>query len=255
MNCKICKHDTTEVFVASVLGKYNVKYYQCNSCKFIQTEKVYWLEEAYKNAINDSDTGIIVRNERFRKIVSVLLLFVFNKKEKFLDYAGGYGIFTRMMRDVGFDYYWLDEFARNYLAIGFDHQKHVKYNAITAFEVFEHLDDPLGKLENMLSFSDAIIFSTELVPNNVPSKEWWYFAFSHGQHIAFYHKKTLEFIAAKYDLHLVSNGSNFHMLSKRKVSSILFSILYKGSKYGLFSLCKLVVKSRTFSDHKSLSRA
>ena len=250
MNCKICNSNTSFLFNALILKKYDVKYYQCNSCNFIQTEGVYWLEEAYRNAINDSDTGIIARNERFRKVVSVLLSFVLDKNGKFLDYAGGYGIFTRMMRDVGFDYYWLDEFAENRLAIGFEHKKGTVYEAITAFELFEHLDNPIEKVEDMLSFSDTIIFSTELVPDTAPSKDWWYFAFAHAQHIAFYNKKTLEFIARKYGLNLVSNGRNFHVLTRRKISPLLFIFLYKGSKYGLFVFCKLGLQSKTFSDHK-----
>lgn len=253
MNCKICNSITNELFSALVLKKYTIKYYQCRSCNFIQTEEVYWLEEAYTNAINDSDTGILTRNERFRKIVTVLVSCVFGRNGKFLDYAGGYGIFTRMMRDVGFDYYWLDEFARNLLAIGFEHTKDTSYNAITAFEVFEHLDNPLEEVEKMLSYSDTIIFSTELVPDQTPSPDWWYFAPTHGQHIAFYHKSTLQFIANKYKLNLVSNNKNFHILTKKKVGSMVFNVLYKGSKYGLYHLCKQRIKSRTFSDHKSLS--
>ena len=56
MNCKICSSNTSEVFTKEILGKYLVKYYQCNFCEFLQTEKPFWLEESYKNPINISDT-------------------------------------------------------------------------------------------------------------------------------------------------------------------------------------------------------
>ncbi len=251
--CKICNANTQPLFTAKVLNKYDVQYVQCNNCKFIQTEQTYWLNEAYQSAINNNDTGIIMRNERFRAIVTVLISFIFGKNEKYLDYAGGYGIFTRMMRDVGFDYYWVDEYAKNLVSIGFEHKTNTTYKAITAFEVFEHLDNPEEKLKDMLTYTDNIIFSTELVPDQTPDKDWWYYAFTHGQHIAFYHKNSLLHLAQKNGLHLSSNGSNFHVLSKKPLNPLLFKLLYKGSKFGLFWFSKLGLQTKTFSDHKLMS--
>lgn len=251
--CKICGNNSQPLFIAKVLNKYDVQFEQCESCHFIQTEKPYWLHEAYASAINNNDTGIIARNERFRSIVTVLISFVFGKNEKYLDYAGGYGIFTRMMRDVGFDYYWVDEYAKNLVSIGFEHKSGTTYEAITAFEVFEHLDNPEEKLMDMLSYTDNIIFSTELVPDKTPDKDWWYYAFNHGQHIAFYHRKSLLYLAKKHGLHLSSNGSNFHVLSKKTINPLVFKLLYKGSKFGLYWFSKLGLQSKTFSDHKLMS--
>ncbi len=248
--CKICNSETTFLFKHLIMNKYEIGYYQCNSCRFIQTEAPYWLSEAYQSAINNSDTGILQRNERFRRIVTVLLCSLFNKEEKFLDFAGGYGIFTRMMRDVGFDYYWLDEYAKNLISVGFEHKPNTTYEAITAFEVFEHLDNPIQKIEEMLSLTDTIIFSTELIGNSVPKTDWWYYAFSHGQHIAFYHTTTLEYIAKKYRLNLYSNGTNFHLLSKKDINPLLFKFLYKASKYGLYNFFKQNLHSKTIADNQ-----
>lgn len=251
--CKICGNNTQPIFTAKVLNKYDVHYEQCTNCMFIQTEKPYWLNEAYQSAINNNDTGILMRNERFRSIVTVLISFIFNKEDKYLDYAGGYGIFTRMMRDVGFNYFWVDEYAKNLVSIGFEHQAGSKYKAITAFEVFEHLDNPEEKLVDMLSYTDNIIFSTELVPDATPNKDWWYYAFNHGQHIAFYHKKSLLHLAQKHGLHLSSNGANFHVLSKKPINPLVFKLLYKGSKFGLYWFAKLGLQTKTFTDHKLMS--
>lgn len=251
--CKICNNPTVPIFKEQVLHKYEVQYYQCTTCNFIQTTTPYWLNEAYESAINNNDTGILLRNERFRKIVTVLIIFVFGKSNKYLDYAGGYGIFTRMMRDIGFDYYWVDEYAKNLVSIGFEHKQKQTYSAITAFEVFEHLDNPHEKLADMLTYSDTIIFSTELVPNQTPDKNWWYYAFTHGQHIAFYHYKSLQHLAGVYGLNLYSNGSNFHVFTKITISPILFKLLYKGSKFGLYNLAKKGLVAKTMADHKLMS--
>lgn len=252
-HCKICNQPTAVLFTHKVLNKYEVQYHQCQSCSFIQTDAPHWLDEAYQSAINNNDTGLLQRNERFRSIVTVLIAFLFNKNGKYLDYAGGYGIFTRMMRDVGFDYYWDDEYAKNLVSIGFEHKPNTAYEAITAFEVFEHLDQPHEKLKHMLTYSDTIIFSTELVPKQTPDKNWWYFAFSHGQHIAFYHYNSLAHLAKQYGLNFYSNGSNFHMFSKKRFHPLWFKLLYKASKYGLYPFAKLGLQSRTFRDHKLLS--
>jgi hypothetical protein len=92
-----------------ILNKYDIKYYHCVNCGFLQTEESYWLNEAYDESINISDTGIMSRNIHLSKITTLILYFFFDKNNKFLDFAGGYGIFTRLMRDIGFDFYWSDK--------------------------------------------------------------------------------------------------------------------------------------------------
>src|SRR5574343_1414793 len=121
MRCKICNNNSEIVFKHKVLSKYDVSYFRCTNCGFIQTEEPYWLQEAYNNALNIDDTGLIKRNEVFRRKISVLLFFLFKRERSFIDYGGGYGIFTRMMRDLGFDYYWIDKYANNVCARGFEH--------------------------------------------------------------------------------------------------------------------------------------
>src|SRR5690606_10191648 len=120
----------------------------------------------------------------------------------FLDYAGGYGIFTRIMRDIGFDFYWDDPYTENLLSKGFQKQEADKYEALTTFESFEHFEDPLAEIAKIADISENIIFSTALVPKPLPAPtDWWYYAFEHGQHIAFYSTKTFEVIAERFNLH------------------------------------------------------
>ena len=113
MKCKICNTPAAAVFKSKLLLKYDVKYFQCSKCDYLFTEEPYWIEEAYKTSINSSDTGIIERNIYYSKIISGLLFFIFGKNFKYLDYAGGTGIFVRLMRDIGFDFYWMDLYSQN----------------------------------------------------------------------------------------------------------------------------------------------
>ena len=63
---------------------------------FLQTEEPYWLAEAYSSVICAEES--VARNLDLAKRVPILLYYFFNYNAQFVDYAGGYGIFTRMMR-------------------------------------------------------------------------------------------------------------------------------------------------------------
>jgi hypothetical protein len=90
----------------------------------------------------------------------------------------------------------------------------------TAFEVFEHLVNPLKDIQSIFKYSDTIIFSTELIPLNPITKceDWWYFATETGQHIAFYTEKALKILAKKFNCFTYSKG-DLHILTKREFES------------------------------------
>jgi 2-polyprenyl-3-methyl-5-hydroxy-6-metoxy-1,4-benzoquinol methylase len=158
MICKICTNKSVELFSSKVLHKFDVKYYKCSSCGFVQTENPYWLNEAYNSAIAAQDIGLVSRNVYYAPIVSLIIKLVFNKNLSFLDFGGGYGVFVRLMRDRGFNFYRYDTYCKNMFAVGFDDQGGSNYELITAFEVFEHLVDPMTDIENMLKKSKNIFF-------------------------------------------------------------------------------------------------
>ena len=253
MNCKICGHTASLRFSVEILNKYPGEFLSCPNCKFLFAGNPTWLQEAYKNAINLTDTGLVERNISFHKVLSLLIYLLFDKKGKFLDYAGGYGMFTRLMRDVGFDFYWYDPYCTNLLSRGFEYNMESleKAEVLTAFEVFEHLENPIPEIEKMLAYSNNIFFSTELLPFPVPEpKDYWYYGFDHGQHISFYTPDTLSFIAGKYRLNYYNLG-NLHLFSTQKYSLLYLRALKKGAKY-LYPFVKINMNSRTFEDHLKL---
>lgn len=251
MECKICKNLANLAFTTTILDKYKVSFFKCNHCSFLQSEEPYWLAESYTEAINISDTGILARNEILRKITTTLTCCFFDKNYKILDWGGGYGIMVRMLRDDGLDAYWYDEYAQNIFAKPFVIDKDSKYNLITSFEVFEHLPNPLQDIEKMLSFSNTILFSTLLIPQPIPPMQWWYYGFQHGQHISFYSKQTLKFIAQKYNLHYIGTN-NIHIFSKKRINPVLFHLTLQFAKYGLYFLVKKRLKSKIGSDSQAL---
>jgi hypothetical protein len=245
--CKVCNASTQNIFSGKVLGKYKINYFFCNNCRFLQTEDPYWLSEAYADALNVMDTGVLTRNISVSKVVAVLIYFLFDKHQKFLDYAGGYGILTRFMRDVGFDFYWKDPFAQNLVARKFEYDDTSKIELVTAIECFEHFEKPFDDINTLFSLSSNIFFTTELLSDSVPSPAaWWYYGLDHGQHISFYSLKTLQFIAKKQGLFLYSFGS-MHLFTNKKINKHFFNFLIKYAPY-LFGYVKRQMKSRTVDD-------
>jgi hypothetical protein len=195
------------------------------------------------------------RNLLFSEITALIIFFLFDSKGVFLDSAGGYGIFTRLMRDIGFDFYWNDLFTKNLLARGFEESKikNKKIELLTSFECFEHFADPIREIEKLLVKSENILFSTTVLPEPVPDKDsWWYYGFSHGQHISFYRVDTLRTIADKFGLKFYTNGKNIHLFTKKRFSNFVFDIILKSRKPGLAYLVKKKMKSLTLKDMNTL---
>ncbi|MFE1744235.1 methyltransferase domain-containing protein [Coleofasciculus sp. H7-2] len=221
MKCKICESDSINIANTKIMQKYDIDYFQCSNCSFIQTEEPYWLEEAYSEAIASSDVGLLFRNINLSQVSSNIIINHFNHENKFLDYGGGYGVFVRLMRDLGIDFYWYDKFCQNIFAQGFEAEdkENTRYELVTAFEVFEHLVEPIAEIEHILKFSRNILFSTELLPASNPKpNEWWYYSLDEGQHISLYTSKALSIIADNFGLNLYSDGSSLHLLTEKSLS-------------------------------------
>jgi 2-polyprenyl-3-methyl-5-hydroxy-6-metoxy-1,4-benzoquinol methylase len=228
VKCKICGNKSFFHEQALILGKYNIQYFSCPFCGFLQTEEAYWLDEAYSKAITIYDTGIMQRN--FTNAVNtVFFLNKTNMKDgKCLDFGGGHGIFTRMMRDFGFDFYHYDKYAENLFAGGFEGNLNAKYDLITSFENFEHFLDPLAEIKNIIRMTDTLYFSTLMIPNTSPPpriKDWWYYCPPEGQHISFYTRNTLEYVARLLGLYLLSDNHSTHIFSKSKIAPGFFKSL------------------------------
>ncbi|MCL2050588.1 MAG: class I SAM-dependent methyltransferase [Lachnospiraceae bacterium] len=253
MECKICTSTiNNQIFSSLVLNKYEVAYYQCLKCGLVFTGPPFWIKEAYDDAISRYDTGIMRRNHSMsvetNYILNKLAEFKFIKSDgSFLDFAGGYGIFTRMMRDLGWDFYWHDKYSQNLLARGFEHSSQDIF-VLTAFEVFEHFDDPITELKKMLSYCPNILFSTLIYDNDFEAKgkDWWYYTFESGQHISFYSKRTLKYLADIFKLHYYYINDGLHLFSEH--DNLPQDIFGGSHEQKQFYWAKNSEKSKAFSD-------
>jgi Methyltransferase domain len=230
MICKVCGSDTKEILTSTILNKYSIKYYQCLECRFIQTEEPFWLDEAYSDAIADLDTGYANRNVEMSSLTECVIKFFYSSNKMFLDFGGGYGMFVRLMRDKGYDFYLQDYYCQNIFAKYFEFKEtegKKEFELVTSFEVFEHLNHPIDEITALFGHSDSILFSTELQPSKriAAVEDWWYFVPETGQHISFYSLDALKFIAAKFNARLYSNGKNLHLITKKKhfINPVVFA--------------------------------
>ena len=183
------------------------------------------LEEAYREAITAEDVGLVRRNLRIAAVSRLLLKLFFDPKGKCIDYGGGYGLFTRLMRDAGYDFRRIDPHCENIFARGFEATTaDAPFELLTAFEVFEHLTDPLAGVADMLRYSDSIFFTTELSAAAGTPAECPYYGPEHGQHVSFFTIRSLRILAGKHGLKLYSDGKFRHMLTPRRLPRALYAV-------------------------------
>jgi hypothetical protein len=247
-NCKICQSPSEKIFSKTVLTKYETNYYQCSNCSFMQTDEPHWLSEAYEAAITSLDIGLLSRNIHLREEVSKIVDCCYPEAKSFLDYAGGYGAFTRLMRDAGYNFYNQDDYCENIFAKNFDIDDSAikKFDIVTGFEVLEHFNHPLENIKTVFDYADTAIFSTELIPFSSPEeiKNWWYLTEETGQHIAFYTTKAMEYIAQLYNRNYYCRNGNIHVFTTKKLSEeqVDYAIKNIQKKRYFFGLIKKKVK-------------
>jgi hypothetical protein len=76
----------------------------------------------------------------------LLFLLKFIKNTVCLDFGGGHGILTRIVRDYGFNFFHYDKYAENLFANGFDGDLSKRYDLVTAFE---HFVNPMNEIEKL----------------------------------------------------------------------------------------------------------
>jgi hypothetical protein len=182
-----------------VLHRYDVGYYRCPTCDLLQTEKPYWLAEAYDDRVAILDTGAVDRNLLCADLVQALAwLLGVGPDARCLDVGGGSGLLVRLMRDRGLDFRWADKFAANHYARGFEADPGQPHDLVTAFEVFEHFDDVRGEVDRLFTPGHRFVLASTFLHRGGHRDGWWYYVPEVGQHVAFYSRETMAFVGDRY---------------------------------------------------------
>ena len=234
--CLVCESPSDHFAHHRVLGRHEAEYRRCTRCGYVFVLRPHWLDEAYGTAIAALDTGIVTRNLWLADVTSALLGLAFRDVERTVDYGAGTGLFVRLMRDRGHDVYWHDAYSPNLLAIGFEADMDARYDLATAFELVEHLPDPITGFETLARLAPRLLVSTDLLPDPAPAiADWPYYAPQSGQHIGFLTRAALEVVAERLGRRLSSNGRNLHVLANAPVSERLLRILRRPKRARLLA--------------------
>lgn len=255
MHCRCCDGNIVSSLFYAELLDYNVSYFECSKCGYVQTEDPVWLERAYESSINASDTGIIARNLSNAPLVLATLTLMRNRKSQVVDYAGGYGFLVRLLRDIGVDALWADPYSKNLVARGFEYKGGEQATLVMAFEAFEHFLRPVDEMEELLSIAPNILLTTNLIATPAPQPtDWWYYGLDHGQHIGFYRVQTLQHLADKFGLHLLSDGVSTHFFSKEQYPYLVWRNLMRVARH-MPNLFALGLSSKIWGDHLQITKS
>lgn len=226
--CRLCSGSLDPQFQLTVLGKYEVQYYRCQTCQSLQTEPAHWLGEAYDSNLSNLDTGAVQRN--WHNFYVIYLLCHIFKLRNVLDLGGGDGLLCRSLRDYEINCFVQDQYATPTYAQGFTKPDFDTPDLVLGFEVWEHLPNPAQDLKRFFHRKPkALLITTGLYVDQ--KSDWWYLSPESGQHIFFYSQKALEQIAQHFDyeLHIVEN---FLLFIRKDCASKLKLYLFQKSLKG-----------------------
>ncbi len=224
LNCRLCKEEANLVFNKKILNKFLVNYYKCPKCESLQTEKPYWLDEAYsKSNLCEDDLGAAYRTLRNHEKVFILSKIL--KVNKGLDWGSGDGLLCRLLRDYELNFFSSDKYSLPKYSSKFLISDFNNLDLIVSLEVFEHMSEPNSEIDFLFKQKPNSIFISTLFYNN-NEKNWHYLHPDSGMHIFFYSKKSLKMIAKKYDYNVCFFDNQYALFYKEGyISNIKLKIL------------------------------
>lgn len=219
--CRICQGSLEFRFEAMVLGGRHVaRYYECEWCHALQVPEPSWLEEAYGQesgppSAENYDSGRFRRTfSGFLYLVALSMAGALGDVSRVVDFGGGYGLLTQMLRDGGVDAWTSDPyvpspfFSPDRSLPDLASVEEGSVDVIVALEVFEHLTDPIAvgaTLRQALAPSGSIVISSERYHPDRHGPDWPYLALATGQHVTFWSVEARAHFAAAHGLRSVAS--------------------------------------------------
>jgi hypothetical protein len=196
-----------------------IYYSLCDRCGFCFAPEMYqWTLEEFEHKVYN-ESYVDVDPDYLHKRPSVnagAMVNMFGKSGtgiSHLDYGGGHGLLSDLLRDSGWNSASYDPFVDRATQVG----QLGKHNLITAFEVFEHVPDVkrlMNDLSELLAPEGIVLFSTLLSDGQIRRHErlaWWYASPRNG-HISIFSTVSLETIAVGAGFHCRSFSKGFHAI-------------------------------------------
>jgi len=200
------------------LSGHAVYYARCGSCNYtFAPEFGFWtdqdfLEKIYNEDYIKVDPDYLDKRQQENAVMLNNFFGAYRMHINHLDYGGGNGRLAQLLRGAQWQSVSYDPFPKNNMRLS----DLGTFNLITAFEVFEHVPDPHGMMENiskLLEGQDSMVFfSTGISDGLIKDKErlnWWYAAPRNG-HIGIHTAKSLKVLGQMHNLNFASMGTSFH---------------------------------------------
>jgi SAM-dependent methyltransferase len=193
-----------------------IYYHRCGRCGLVFTNAFdHWTKSDYLQHIYNEDYGVVDPDYvEVRPAHNASLVFNFIQKEpalKCLDYGGGNGKLTALLRARGVDAYSWDPMAEEaeVPAPG-------SFDFVSAFEVLEHTPEPLTTVQHVLGLLNrrgVALFSTLTIDALPPRAiDHWYIAPRNG-HITIHTRQSLQTTFAKFGYRVHHFNDNLHLAS------------------------------------------
>jgi len=232
LTCRLCGSPTHAIFSKQVLHRHEVQFQQCDHCGATQTEKPYWLAEAYVPENEMFDTGQVTRSLINAAVLNTLLplcgLGSPGNGPRIVDYGCGSGLFVRTMRDIGWDVWGYDRYSQPRLALGFQTPTFKHFDVMNLCEVVEHFDEPRAYFDEIFETKPKVVVIQTGMANQV-TPDWDYITAEHGQHIFFLSPKTLAWLCQTYG-RVAINVIGFQVLVTPDVAALLLDPATDGLK-------------------------
>ena len=249
--CPICMSPVNGLFKVMIQGENCSELNSCSKCEFAFYPDQSWINQSFSDDLNSLDVGAADRTVISADYLSVMLKSQKLSHGKFLDYGGGYGLLSRIMRDRGFNFENFDPFTRQIFptsGLRMNNSLDQKYDAITLIEVALHFEDPLEEFRRLLQLTNVLFFTAVLTDEEL-DHDWWYLSPETGQHIALFSQKTLATLAEKLGVNLTSDGRFFHIFHRENLTKKARFIAKR--QYLVFAIAS--IKSATAYLRRSLS--
>lgn len=193
MNCPLC-HSTLKL-------KKNAQFYDCSTCfALVKDAQLYISPEEEKKHYEKHNND--VTDIGYQNFVSPVTQFVLQHQkasDKGLDFGAGTGpVISKILTDNQFSIAQYDLYFEP-----IEERLNSKYDYIVCSEVWEHFQQPnkeLIQLSKMLNKNGRLIVMTLLYSDEIDFETWHYRL--DITHVFIYRKKTMEYIAEKFNLEL-----------------------------------------------------
>jgi len=210
--CKICKSKSIKI----IDTKTDKIYHRCQNCDYIYLNNKFHLNQENEKKHYDNHNNNLESLGYVKIFENLITDFILPQKQNIktaLDFGCGEGeVLPTLLnqKNILCDKYDLFYFPKkNY--------RDKKYDLITSTEVFEHLNNPLNTIKELLLHLNKngylLIMSAFHPSDNEDFLKWFYI--KDVTHIGFFSILTFQYLAKKFNLKILQNNSKNIIMFKK----------------------------------------